>query len=218
MKHPSRPEARQSRRTPTFQRSMSLSLLLAGLFLIATASAAAQSGGAPLLAGGGGPIMELLLLDTDELEVEGLPEMVLLQGGGGFGRYQAWRVGGSGAAGQVSAPDGTSFHLSYGGIHFAYLPGGYGALPLLAPRTSFGALFGMGAASLQTSGGSTSTLAFILFRPEATLEFPVANIGTLQVGASYAFPIPLGSDGGPLGDLRAIQSPGFRIGLIFGGF
>lgn len=217
MKHSSGPEARQSRRTPTLQRSMVFSLLLACLVLLATASVAAQ-GGAPLLAGGGGPIVEVLLLDTNELEVEGLPEMVLLQGGGGFGRYQAWRVGGSGAAGQATASDGTSFHLSYGGVHFAYLPGAYGALPLMAPRTSFGALFGMGTASLQKSGSSTSRLAFILFRPEATLEFPLANIGTLQLGASYAFPIPLGSGGGPLGDLQAIQRPGFRAGLVFGGF
>ncbi|WP_068140528.1 hypothetical protein [Limnochorda pilosa] len=197
---------------------LALSLWLAATLVVTAIPVRAQDGG-PLLAGGGGPTLDVLLLDPEELSgAPGLPEMLLLQGGGGFGRYQAWRVGGSGAAGQVGASDGATFGLSYGGLSFAYLPGAYGALPLPSPRTSFGALFGLGAATLQPAGSEAQRLPFILFRPEATAEISLGSLGTLQLGATYSFPIPLGSEDTPLGDLGAIQRPGFRLGLVFGGF
>lgn len=185
--------------------------------LIALALPAAAQVGTPLLTGGGGPTMELFLIDPSQFGVGGLPEMMVLQGGGGFGRYQAWRVGGYGAAGQTTPNTaGESFSLSYGGIHAAYLPGGQGTFPAVSPRTSIGVLFGMGIATLQRAA-SPDRLAFLLFRPEAAIEFGLGQLGTVQVGVTYTFPIPLGS-GEALGDLRGIQRPGFRLGLVFGGF
>lgn len=171
----------------------------------------------PLLTGGGGPTMELFLIDPNQFGASGLPEMMVLQGGGGFGRYQAWRVGGYGAAGQTTPNKaGESLSVSYGGIHAAYLPGAQGAFPTVSPRTSIGALFGMGMVTLQRAANS-ERLAFLLFRPEAAVEFGLGQLGTVQVGVTYTFPIPMGS-GQALGDLRGIQRPGFRIGLVFGGF
>lgn len=194
------------------RRPGTVALALPVLLLILASPVSAQ-----VLTGGGGPTMELLLINPDELDVAGLPEMMVLQGGGGFGRYQAWRVGGYGAAGQTASPDaGESLSLTYGGIHAAYLPGAQGAFPTASPRTSIGALFGLGMATLQRSN-DPERLAFLLFRPEAAIEFGLGQLGTVQVGVTYTFPIPMGTSTA-LGDLRGIQRPGFRVGLVFGGF
>lgn len=205
-----RPKGSGTRRRP-----WSVALVLAVLLLLPALPVGAQ--GTPLLTGGGGPTMELFLLDPGELGAADLPEMMVLQGGGGFGRYQAWRVGGYGAAGQT-APNkaGESFSLTYGGIHAAYLPGAQGAFPTASPRTSLGALFGLGMATLQRATDSERQ-AFLLFRPEAAIEFGLGQLGTVQVGVTYTFPIPMGTSSS-LGDLRGIQRPAFRLGLVFGGF
>lgn len=198
-------------------RGKAAALLAAAGMVLLVLTAAGSVGAQGLLTGGGGPMVELLLIDPAELGLPALPEMLVLQGGGGFGRHQAWRVGGYGAAGQTAPTgDGPSFSLSYGGIHAAYLPGAQGAFPAVTPRTSLGVLFGLGMASLQ-HGPQPERLAFLLFRPEAAIEFGLGQLGTAQVGVTYTFPIPMGSSAA-LGDLRAIQRPGFRIGLIFGGF
>src|SRR5690606_28815527 len=90
-------------------RGKAAALLAAAGMVLLVLTAAGSVGAQGLLTGGGGPMVELLLIDPAEL---GLPEMLVLQGGGGFGRHQAWRVGGYGAAGQTAPTgDGPSFSL-----------------------------------------------------------------------------------------------------------
>lgn len=172
---------------------------------------------------------------NSKLEANGFAALdgtVLLFGGGGYGAWESWRLGGFGGGGMLASEKGakrSELSMGFGALQVARV------LPLGGVQLELGAIMGGGGATLTLSDGTPADAdeaigdrfdtvmdrGFFLVGPSVGARIDLTQHLGLQLSAGYLHTLGewthRGSDA-KLGGLPDLNGAFISVGLTFGGY